>query len=241
MLVNTKAIILHTLPFKETSIIIYAYSKENGRISFIANGVRKTKSKLKLNIFQPLSLVDIIYYSKNTNELCRIKEAKRSEIFSEIPFRIDKNSIAAFIAEFIYKVIREEDKNEPLFEFLNYSILLLDKADNNISIFNLIFLLQLTKYVGIIPDNNYSDSNIFFNLNNGFFTSTYTRGISLDKYLSNTLQKLLSAGFKELELISIPKKDRKELLEKLILYYQIHLDYSVTIKSIKILEEVFNT
>lgn len=240
MLANTKAIILHSIPFKETSIIVYAYSKENGRMSFVVNGVRKKKSKLKLNVFQQLSLVDIIYYSKNTNELCRIKEAKRDEVLAEIPFRIDKSSIAAFVAEFIYKVIREEDKNESLFEFFYYSILYLDKVEKNISIFNLIFLIQLTKFVGIKPINNYSSTHEFFNLNSGGFSSTFNSGISLDRDLSNIFQKLLNSSYEELELLAIEKRYRRELLEKIIRYYQIHLDFSINIKSIKILDEVFN-
>ena len=240
MLINTKAVILHTIPFKDTSIIAYAYSKENGRISFIANGVRTKKSKIKLNIFQPLNIVDIIYYSRSNNDLCRIKDVKREVIFSEIHFKIDKSTISAFIAEFIYKVIREEDKNEPLFEFICYSILYLDKTNKNISIFHLIFLIQLSKYVGIKPYNNFSDSTAYFCLDSGNFKSTFDHGTSLDKNLSNILQKLLISSYEELEFLKIDKNDRKKLLDKLIRYYQIHLDYSVTIKSLKILGEVFN-
>ncbi len=239
MLVNTKAIILHTIPYKDTSIIVYAYSKESGRISFIVNGVRKKKAKLKINVFQSLNIVDLIYYSKENNELCRIKEARLYHIFSEIPFRIDKNSIATFIAEFIYKVIREEDKNEPLFEFLYYSILYLDKSNKNISLFNLILLTQLTKYVGIKPTNNFSETNAFFDLKKGYFSAIFNSTTCLDLKLSNTFKTLLSSNYEELGLLSIKKADRSELLHKLIKYYQIHIDYTINLKSLKILEEIF--
>ena len=43
----------------------------------------------------------------------------------------------------------------------------------------------------------------------------FEHGISLDKRLSNILQNILLVSYKDLEILTIEKKDRKELLENI--------------------------
>jgi DNA repair protein RecO (recombination protein O) len=55
---NEPAYILHTYPYRETSLIVEAFSQERGRVSLVARGARRPMSSLKSRLlaFQPLLL-----------------------------------------------------------------------------------------------------------------------------------------------------------------------------------------
>ena len=55
---NEIAIVLHSYPFRETSLIIDTFSREHGRLSIVARGARRPKSALRgvLMNFQPVLL-----------------------------------------------------------------------------------------------------------------------------------------------------------------------------------------
>ncbi|MDR2239477.1 MAG: DNA repair protein RecO [Zoogloeaceae bacterium] len=52
------AYVLHAYPFKETSLIVEAFSRDHGRLSLVARGARRPRSALRglLMAFQPLEL-----------------------------------------------------------------------------------------------------------------------------------------------------------------------------------------
>ena len=52
------AYVLHTHPFKETSLIVEAFSRDHGRVALVARGARRPRSAMRglLMAFQPLEL-----------------------------------------------------------------------------------------------------------------------------------------------------------------------------------------
>jgi DNA repair protein RecO (recombination protein O) len=52
------AFVLHSYPYKETSLIVDVFSRDHGRIALVAKGAKRPHSKLRgvLQTFQPLSL-----------------------------------------------------------------------------------------------------------------------------------------------------------------------------------------
>jgi recombinational DNA repair protein (RecF pathway) len=47
---NQQVYVLHTYPFKETSLIVEIFSKEFGRVSLVAKGARTTKVSIKRDV-----------------------------------------------------------------------------------------------------------------------------------------------------------------------------------------------
>ena len=119
MLSSTKGIVIHHFKYSEKSVIAKIYTKKYGLQSYILNGVRNKKSKNKAAYLQPLSLVEIDANHKDNKGLQRVKTIEFEIPFNSIPFEIGKSSIAFFIAEILYKSIKEEEANIPLFEFLH--------------------------------------------------------------------------------------------------------------------------
>ncbi|MDG1477065.1 MAG: DNA repair protein RecO, partial [Vicingaceae bacterium] len=111
MLTTTKGIVLHHFKYGEKSVIAKIYTQKFGLQSYILNGVRNKKSKNKAVYLQPLSLVEINAVHKEKKGLERVKDIQLYFPFNTIPFDIGKVSIAFFLAEILYKSIKEEEPN----------------------------------------------------------------------------------------------------------------------------------
>lgn len=76
MLQKTKGIVLHTLKYNDTSIIVDMYTELSGRASFLVAVPRSRKAAVKSVLFQPLSFIEFEADYRPNATLYRIKEAK---------------------------------------------------------------------------------------------------------------------------------------------------------------------
>lgn len=240
MLERTKGIVLHSLKYSESSIIVKIYTESFGLVSYLVRSSRNKKSGMKAGIFQPLTILDMIVMHKKRQGLQTIKEITQCYQFSQIPYDIKKSSIAVFMSEVLYKAIREEEQNESLFHFLKSRIELLDITDGRTGEFHLSFLIELTLHLGFFPQLNYCNNNIF-NLYDGCFQENIPEHpYYISKELSVYFFNLISTSYADSQVQGIPGAERKELLDKILDYYRIHLNGFQSLKSHIVLEEVFN-
>jgi len=241
MLHKTRGIVLHFIKYSETSVIVTIYTERFGRQSYIINGVRSKKAKIKANILQPLFLLDMEVYHKPKRDLQRVKEVQNAVIFTSLPYDIRKSTLAIFIAEIIYKAIQEQESNPDLFEYLYNSVQILDLKESGLSVFHIYFLIQLSKYLGFFPNNNYSEEKCFFDLKAGAFVQIKPFHTSfLDKEQSLILSQVMNFSTDQHENLKVSYKERSELLEKIIEYYRLHNTGISEIKSMSVLKEVFH-
>ena len=60
--ISSKAIVISTIKYSDTSLIVRLYTKEVGLVSFLLKGVLKSKKgKLRTAYFQPLNQLSIIF------------------------------------------------------------------------------------------------------------------------------------------------------------------------------------
>ncbi len=239
-LLKTQGIVLHQIKYGDTSIIVTIYTKEKGRQSYIVKGSRSQKSKLKANLFQPLYLLDMEVYHKASRNLQGIKEAKHLMPFTAIPYDMNKSTISLFLAEVLYRTLREEEANPILFEFLVNTIMLLDTENNGIENFHLVFLVRLIKFLGFMPNTNISDSKQIFDMHAGnFVVLRPEHKYYLSKDESLIFNKLQNTGFEQLASLKLSQSQRSSMLDKLLEFYYLHNDKMSEIKSVAVLREVF--
>jgi len=223
MLHQTKGIVLHSIKYSETSVIVKIYTELFGLQSYLVKGSRSPKSKMKPGLFQPLTLLDMIVYHRESKTLQSVKEIHLGYPYHSIPFDIRKSSIALFINELLYKSIREEETNPSLFEYLWNSCLLLD-SEETVGIFHLAFMVHLTHFLGIMPQLNFSTSEPVFNLLEGHFQSNKPEHkYYLDDEQSRTLFSILLTPIGEQASLHLKTVLRNQLLEAMIFYFQTHL------------------
>ena len=241
MLHKTRGIVFRQIKYSETSVIAKIYTELFGLQSYLIRGVRNKKSKIKPALLQHLSLVDIVVYHKEKKDIQHIKEIISAFRFTSIPFDIKKSAIVIFLNEILYKSIKEEEANSELFNFLFNSIQILDLKKNRVSNFHLLFLIQLTKFLGFFPKGNFSNENVTFDLQEGIFIKSetqteYLTGMPFSKYLFD----LTNTSFEDLGSLLILPKYRNELLNTILKYYRLHLPGFGSIKSYQVLQAVFN-
>lgn len=241
MLHKTKGIVLKTTNYGDTSVLVKVYTEKFGLQSYIIQSVKKPKSKIKMNMLQPLTLLDMVVYMKANSNIHRISEAQCSPILKTIPYQILKSSIALFINEILYKSLKQALADEEIFNFLYQSICFLDEVENNYANFPLVFLVKYSAFLGFEPNADLKNNSINFDLVNGAFTSkNETHQQYIDKEYLLPFHKLLSTPINQLDKLKINNKERKYFLKKLLSYYSLHLDDFGEINSHHILEEILS-
>ena len=76
MLQKTLGIVLHTLKYKDTSLIADIYTEVAGRASFMVSIPRSRKAAVKPVLFQPLALVELEADFRPNATIYKVKEAK---------------------------------------------------------------------------------------------------------------------------------------------------------------------
>ena len=239
MLHHTRGIVFHQIKYSETSIIAKIYTELFGLQSYLIRGIRSKRSMVKPALLQHLTLVDLVAYHKEKKDIQSLKEIKIGYPLKTIHTEIKKSSIIVFLNEIIHKVIREEEANQPLFTFIYNSVISLDSKENSVSNFHLIFMTQLTKYLGFFPKNNYSKQNKYFNLQEGVFTSSL-EDLLVKEPFSGYLSALTISEIENPEKFSIQYQHRKDLLDIILKYYQLHIPVTLNIKSNTVLQAVLN-
>lgn len=239
MIEKTRGIFLHAVQYSETSLIATIYTESYGRQSFLINGVRSKNSTTRASVFQPLYLLDLEVYYRAGKEIHRIKNARIASPYLSIPFDIRKSTQVLFLAEVLYKCLREEEANQELFEFIYHSLTLLDLSDSGISNFHIWFLFKLTRYLGIYPSQDNSMVSNFFDLQSARFVSheplhsQYT-----DKQITALFSRLFEVDSSTVGDLVYTQTERRIILEKILEFYQIHFDNLGVIKSLEVLKEV---
>lgn len=239
MQVTTKAIVLSSLKYGDTSLIVKAFTFSDGLKSYLLKGILTSKKgKLKPALFQPLTQLEMVATHKNKGALENIREAKVLHHYQSLHSDVLKNSLVLFLAETLSIVIQEEEENQSLYDYLAYAFFWLD-CHGKTSNFHLLFLLELTKYLGFYPDTSQPDLP-YFDMQEACFVSSPNLNPLLEGQSLQNFKQILGINFDALSNVKLNNNQRQELLKKLLLYFELHLHGFRTPKSLAVLNAVFH-
>jgi len=241
MLVSTEGIVLHFIKYGESSVIATIFTRDFGRQSYLVNAARSVKSKNKAALLQPLFLVDLVAYQKQSRELHRVKEIKSNQVYQSIPFEIVKSSVVLFLAEILYKAVHEQESYHEMYDFIKNSLLYFDLMETGAANFHLWFLFRLTEYLGFLPQTEKAGFENWFDFKTGAMVHFQpSHPFHANKEISEYLIQVSTLKMHEIEKYTISRKTRDTLVSVLVDYYQLHFENLGEIKSLGILREVFN-
>lgn len=239
MLLKTRGILLRAIKYSETSLILDVYTREKGLKKYIVSGVRKNKARMHANLFQVMSILDLVAYDRSDRDLHRLKEAQSAFLYQRIPFEVPRSAIGMFIIEVTRKAIHDAESNPELYDLLENFLSFLDQTPDSIANIHLLYLLQFSAYLGIMPELDYEKKRPFFDLQEGHFTAAVpSHSNYLDESEALLLHQLLECDLREVGHLKMTASERKTLLNHLLDYYRIHLDHFNTIHAHRILEEI---
>jgi len=241
MLHKTRGLVLHHIRYSESSLIVKIYTEAFGVQSYLVKVARSKRGALRNSMFQPMTLLELVVYNRAKSDLQHIREAGVSEAFHSISSDLRKSTIAIFLAELLLKTLKDGEANEELFEFLYSSLHFFDMQSEGIENFHLYFLVQLSRFLGFNPQGEPSGDHSYFDLREGKFTDEQiSHSDRIEGPLGQTFYVLTQATAADLSKMSVPRIIRIELLDALLIYYQIHLTGLGTIRSVEVLREVFS-
>ena len=237
-----KGIYLHKIKYSDHSVIAKIYTSEAGMQSFIVRGVGKSSKNKKNGLLQPLTILDLVTYFNPKSNIHNIKEISLAYHFNNLQQKdFVKSSIALFMDELIYNSIREEEKNQPMFDFLQTSIQYLDLTEKGYLNFHLVFAIQFTKFLGFFPAYGQESPNGVFDLREGrFVPAEPPHPDYMSSRESKIFKELLTKEYPGLSKFELPNQQRRSLLNHILRYYAFHLQGFGNIKSHQILETVLS-
>ncbi|MDR1583449.1 MAG: DNA repair protein RecO [Prevotellaceae bacterium] len=229
-----KGIVLSGIKYTDNQDIIYLYTDQKGRRTYILNRQKKG------NRLFPLSLIDFESSGRQNAEIQYLKEFVFSPLLLEISTDVRKSSIAMFIGEFLYKVLKDEDSSSVLFEYISNSICLLDMLRDGVSNFHLYFMVQLSKYMGFSILANKSDYDYFDIKYCKFVFTQPLHPQYFDKENTKILSHLLILPSNQLNRLKLTGEQRINFANCMLDFYSSRFDHTLIIKSLNVLHEIFN-
>lgn len=242
MLEKRTGIVLRTLKYKENNLIVDLYTRESGKLSFITTLSRSRRSSLKPVLFQPLTILEIEAEIKPNRQLHKIKECRTAVLLHDIYFHPYKSAIAMFMAEFLFRAIQNELENTELYDYIVNSILWLDACDSNFSNFHLVFLMRLSRFIGLYPNIQEYREGFYFDLANGSFTPVCptSHPYFIQPEEAGQFYQLMRMKYKTMHLFSMNRGQRMRCLQLINDYYRLHIPNFPELKSLEVLKELFS-
>lgn len=225
--------------YGDSSVIAAIYTESFGLQSYMVHGAKKPRAKVRINMLQPLQLLDMVVHRKANTNLQRIAEVQLAPSFVSIPYDMAKSTVVMFINEVLYKVLKHQDADAPLFQFAFNAISWLDSVERMPADFHLYFLMRMTRFLGFQPDRREVGSN-YFDLKDGLFLKSMpSHPLVLAEPYVSLFNQLCTSTIEELSDIRMSREQRNVLLDKILEYYRLHVHIG-EIKSHAILVEVLS-
>jgi DNA repair protein RecO (recombination protein O) len=241
MLDKTRGIILHQIKYTDSGIVAQMYTRKFGRQSFLIKGMRNRKTGKHAILFQPMFILDLELYYKQTREMQSLKEFSVSFTPYNIYSNIKKSCVAIFLGEILTSVLKEESPHEEMFDFIEESIIYFEQCKEGFANFHIAFLAGLSSFLGFEPGQRLEKENIFFDMVNGIFVPIPpVHGNYANEEITNILADFFMASYDSIDKISLTGKMRNDVLETIVRFYSLHLPGLKKIKSLDVLKEVFS-
>lgn len=240
MLVKTRAIVLNSLKYGESQVIVDLLTEAHGRLSFMQRIPKSGRARVKKQLFQPLTLLGVEFDYRPNQRLLRLRDAVMETPLTSVPFDARKLSIALFIAEFTCYATRAEQDNAPLFAYIENSIRWLDACQADFANFHIIYMMRLTRFVGFFPNLEGAAEGRWFDLRSACFVPNAP--LHPDFLAPGEARKLLllmRVNYATMHLVRMSREERNRCVEVVLHYYRLHEPGFPELKSLPVLKELF--
>ncbi len=235
MLITTRAIVLKTIRHGDSKVVLKAWTTHAGLRGYVVRAGGKRGSAMAA--LQALNRLELVVQEHPERDLHTIREMRVAKPYINIPLDPVRGSVALFVQEVLYKVLRQESADDGLDAFLEQALETLDTAPD-LRYFPLVFLLRLSGHLGFIPEHP-APGEDRFDLREGHFVRGHAEHAhTLGPVLSNALAGLLDVELGASPQDPIPAPKRRELLDHLMLYFRMHLEGFGELRSPAVLHQL---
>jgi DNA repair protein RecO (recombination protein O) len=241
---KTRGIVLRTVKYGETSLIVSVFTEQSGLQSYMVKGVRSMQSRRsKASLLFPSSQLEMVVYHNPQKNLQFIKEYQPDYFYQEVGENIIKNGIAVFAVELLLQLVVTDDVHSTLFSFAKDFLIHLDQCDpGRLANLPLFFLIQSGRLSGYHLSGHFSETTPYLDLSEGRFTehaAFYPPFTTAEE--AELMGRLIAAeSFEMVQQIKINNLLRKEILNHFLAFLQTHIPHFRELKSIAVLSAILN-
>lgn len=243
MLFKTEGIVLHSVRYGDTSVIVRIFTELFGIQSYLVNGVRSARAKSgKANVLQPAHILDMVVYHREHKNLQRISDFRPAYLYKNLYSNVIKNAIALYISELLYNCLSEPESHPELFYFAKQSLQWMDvQPASTMTNFPHYFTLHTAALLGFKIYGRYSAHTPFLDLKEGQFVSARPSHDSPENEEARYTDELLqTARPEDMRQLQIPEQIRNNLLTYYLHFLQLHLPGFRPLRSPGILRDVLH-
>ncbi|MDR2389534.1 MAG: DNA repair protein RecO [Tannerellaceae bacterium] len=238
---KTRGIVLQANFHNDRQTIVDLYTDTFGRISCVAARRKGKHNPLPKVLFMPLMVVEMEIERRSVHGFFYFREAGFCFPLTKLVATPVKSVQALFLAEVLSHVLKETEPNVRLFDFLYQSIHLLEDAVEGVANFHLAFLFRLLSFLGISPNADTFREGSYFDMRNGVFVpQPPLHKDYLDCTDSRIFFRLFRIRYENMSLYTFSRRERVNILQKITAYYRLHLPLIREMKSLPILQSLFD-
>ena len=239
MLLSTEAIILKSISYGDSSIISTILTKDFGKVSIIAKGIKKNKSTNRV-LLEPINIVNINYYFKKNRRTQILKNIDLSVNLSKIRKNLDDLNIALILVDTINNTLQEYEDNNLIFRLCKSTLTMINAKKTKRELLLSFFLLHLYIQLGYMPNfercNNCQIEVTSINLNlvkEDLLCKKCNSGtaITINNKQLLGLKRISETHIKDIRKLDINKEDNNIINKFLYKYGSVFLNGFKNIKS----------
>lgn len=150
MIVRTEAVVLRTLAYGETSLIVTLFTREKGVVAVLARGARLPKSRFGATL-QPMAYVQALFYYKPTRSLQTLTESAHVQAFHHLGRNLGKIAVGLRLVELTHALLQPEEPAPSVFNLLVGTLAYLDATERAVEHALPWYQLHLGAALGFAP------------------------------------------------------------------------------------------
>lgn len=236
---RTRAVVLHQQRCAGEKAVVWLYTEKRGAMAFVAKMQHQRRSHSHATLLRALNILDVTYDFRPKSKFQKFGEIRVSQHYHSLPYDPMKGTLALFLGEILYYGLRNEVKNELLFQYLCHGLSWLDNCQRGVANFHLVFLMRLTRFLGFWPNVDDWFPGAYYDLQNCRYTKTQPPpGASLFPEEAAILPVMLRMNFNSMHLFRFNRLQRQQFIDAVMRYYRLHLPEFPEPKSAQVLRDV---
>ncbi len=244
MLHKTKGIVLRTVKYGDSSLVVTAFTSDFGVQTYMVKGVRSSSAKgNKAAYFQSGTLLDLVVYMQPNKNMQHVREYQPLCVYNSLHSDVYKNCILLFSVELIFRLLPEHAQLPELYSFAEGYLQMLDNLSQaKTANLPLYFMLNVAALLGYELKGVYSEHTPFLDMQEGGFSENTPVVMPFTSDAdARALDRLRACRAYE-EVIEIPMTGemRWRLMDWFVAFLQQHTQHMGNIRSLPVLRAVLH-
>jgi len=127
---KTDGIVLKTLNYSDSDLIVTFYTRDIGKLTAIAKGARKSRKRF-VNVLEPFCCSSLLFSRRQRDSLAWLESCQMINEYPEIRKSLDRTLLASYLIDLVDHFSIEEKQGTELFELLQKFLFLIEEGDTS--------------------------------------------------------------------------------------------------------------